>query len=34
MVIRTLKPENLASLAVALRELEAVRAFRISPTGD
>lgn len=34
MVIRTIDPENLSSLAVALRELEAVRAFRISPTGD
>lgn len=34
MVIRTNTPENLSSLAVALRQLEAVRAFRISPTGD
>ncbi len=34
MVIRTIDPENLSSLAVALRQLETVRAFRISPTGD
>lgn len=34
MVIRTTRPENVASLAVALRQLEEVRAFRISPTGD
>lgn len=34
MVIRTIKPENLSTLAVALRQLESVRAFRISPTGD
>lgn len=34
MVIRTIDPENLALLAVALRQLAGVRAFRISPTGD
>lgn len=34
MVIRTNNPENLSSLAVALRQLETVRTFRISPTGD
>jgi putative Mg2+ transporter-C (MgtC) family protein len=34
MVIRTLDPKNLSELAVALRELRNVRAFRISPTGD
>jgi len=34
MVIRTIDQENLSTLAVALRQLETVRAFRISPTGD
>lgn len=34
MVIRTFNPENLSALAVSLRQLETVRAFRISPTGD
>ncbi len=34
MVIRTNNPNNLSELAVALRELKPVRAFRISPTGD
>ena len=34
MVIRTVDPENLSALAVALREMDSVRAFRISPTGD
>lgn len=34
MVIRTTNPQNLSELALALRELKAVRAFRISPTGD
>lgn len=34
MIIRTIDPENLSSLAVSLRQLESVRAFRISPTGD
>jgi putative Mg2+ transporter-C (MgtC) family protein len=34
MVIRTLDSTSLAALAVALREMDAVRAFRISPTGD
>lgn len=34
MVLRTTKPENLSNLAVALRQHEHVRAFRISPTGD
>ena len=34
MVIRTTNPRNLSELAVALRELKTVRAFRISPTGD
>ena len=34
MVIRTTNPQNLSELAVALRELKTVRAFRISPTGD
>ena len=34
MVIRTINPENLSALAVSLRQLETVRAFRISPTGD
>ncbi len=34
MVIRTLKRENLAKLAVALRQNENVRTFRISLTGD
>jgi len=34
MVIWTTNPQNLSQLASALRELKAVRAFRISPTGD
>ena len=34
MVIWTTNPQNLSELASALRELKAVRAFRISPTGD
>jgi len=34
MVIRTINPKNLSELAVVLRELKNVRAFRISPTGD
>ncbi len=34
MVIRTYDPANLSELAVALRGLNNVRAFRISPTGD
>lgn len=34
MVIRTIEQDNLSSLAVALRQLETVRTFRISPTGD
>jgi putative Mg2+ transporter-C (MgtC) family protein len=34
MVIRTNNLENLSELAVALRELKNVRAYRISPTGD
>lgn len=33
MVICTLDPQNLSSLAVSLCQLETVRAFRISPTG-
>jgi putative Mg2+ transporter-C (MgtC) family protein len=34
MIIRTRNSENLSKLAAALRQLETVRAFRISPTGD
>ncbi len=34
MVIRTTDPANTACLAAALRQLELVREFRISPTGD
>lgn len=34
MVIRTNNRDNLSELAVALRALTNVRAFRISPTGD
>jgi len=34
MVIRTTQHDRLSDLAVALRNLESVRAFRISPTGD
>lgn len=34
MVIRTTNQKNLSSLAVALRQSETVRSFRISPTGD
>ena len=34
MVIRTNNQENVSELAVALRKLKNVRAFRISPTGD
>jgi putative Mg2+ transporter-C (MgtC) family protein len=34
MVIRTTDPQNLSSLAVALRQMDTIRAFRISPTGD
>lgn len=34
MVICTSNPENLSVLAVSLRQLETVRTFRISPTGD
>lgn len=34
MVIRTINPENVSHLADALCQHEAVRGFRISPTGD
>lgn len=34
MVIRTTSPDSLSELAVALRNIQSVRAFRISPTGD
>jgi putative Mg2+ transporter-C (MgtC) family protein len=34
MIIRTNNLENLSSLAVALRQLQSVQTFRISPTGD
>ncbi|HTN33124.1 MAG TPA: MgtC/SapB family protein [Marinobacter sp.] len=34
MVIRTTKLENMSTFAVALRTMNIVRAFRISPTGD
>lgn len=34
MMIRTTDPANLSELAVALRQFDNVRAFRISPTGD
>ncbi len=34
MVIRTVDPENVVRLSVALRQIADVRAFRISPTGD
>jgi putative Mg2+ transporter-C (MgtC) family protein len=34
MIIRTINRDNLSALAVALRQSEAIRAFRISPTGD
>jgi putative Mg2+ transporter-C (MgtC) family protein len=34
MVLRTSDPGNTAQLAVALRKLENVRGFRISPAGD
>jgi len=34
MVIRTHNVQNLSSLANALRQLEGVKAFHISPTGD
>lgn len=34
MVIRTINPDNIAMFALALRGMENVRAFRISPTGD
>ncbi len=34
MMIRTNNPIQLSALSVALRELNNVRAFRISPTGD
>ncbi len=34
MVIRTTNPTNTAKLVAALRGMERVRAFRVSPTGD
>lgn len=34
MIIRTTRSGNTASLVEALRKLERVRAFRVSPTGD
>jgi putative Mg2+ transporter-C (MgtC) family protein len=34
MVIQTINPGNVSKLAVALRQHQKVRAFRISPTGD
>lgn len=34
MILSTTNSENLSALAVALRQLETVRSFRISPTGD
>jgi putative Mg2+ transporter-C (MgtC) family protein len=34
MVIRTTDLNNMSAFAVALRTMESVRAFRISPTGD
>jgi putative Mg2+ transporter-C (MgtC) family protein len=34
MVIRTTDPANTSRLADALRQLDLVREFRISPTGD
>ena len=34
MVIRTINPDNISTFAAALRSMENVRAFRISPTGD
>lgn len=34
MIIRTLRSQNLSSLAVGLRQLKTVRSFRISPVGD
>ena len=34
MVMRTIDPANTSRLADTLRQLEAVREFRISPTGD
>ncbi|TXH74814.1 MgtC/SapB family protein [Thiobacillus sp.] len=34
MVIRTINPANISAFAAALRNMENVRAFRISPTGD
>jgi putative Mg2+ transporter-C (MgtC) family protein len=34
MTIRTTNPENTSHLAAALRKLEAVREFRITPMGD
>lgn len=34
MMIRTLKQENVSKFAVALRQMENVRAFRLSPAGE
>jgi putative Mg2+ transporter-C (MgtC) family protein len=34
MVIRTTKLDNMSTFAVALRKMNIVRSFRISPTGD
>jgi len=34
MVIRTINSENISTFAIALRQMENVRSFRISPTGD
>ena len=34
MTIRTMNPDNTSHLAAALRKLEVVREFRISPMGD
>jgi hypothetical protein len=34
MTIRTTNPENTSHLAAALRKLEVVREFRLTPMGD
>lgn len=34
MVLRTIDRENISSYAVALRQIDGIREFRISPTGD
>jgi putative Mg2+ transporter-C (MgtC) family protein len=34
MVIRTHRPDNLSNLTDALKRIDSVKEFRVSPTGD